>query len=140
MTTRISRILAGLVAIACVGAAQAQFDLSWNTIDGGGAMFSAGGGFSVGGTIGQPDAGMMSGGQFTLVGGFWAGAGAPSPCDIVGDIDGDQDVDITDLAALLGHFGLQSGADPSDGDLDGDQDVDISDLSALLSNFGTICP
>lgn len=128
----------GVVLIASSAAAQ-SFDLSWNTIDGGGATFSAGATFSLGGTIGQPDAGVMTGGQFTLVGGFWAGA-TGTPCDLTGDLDGDGDVDISDLATLLGHFGMPSGATSGDGDLDGDTDVDISDLSALLSNFGLTCP
>lgn len=47
------------------------YDLTWNTIDSGGAMFSTGGTYSLGGTIGQPDAGKMSGGNYTLNGGFW---------------------------------------------------------------------
>ena len=55
------------------------YDLSWYTIDGGGATFSAGGTFQLGGTIGQPDASSfstpMSGGTFSLVGGFWPAAG-----------------------------------------------------------------
>ena len=34
---------------------------------------SAGGGYSLGGTIGQPDAGLLTGNGYTLVGGFWAG-------------------------------------------------------------------
>jgi hypothetical protein len=50
------------------------YDLSWNTVDGGGAMFSTGGSYSLGGTIGQPDAGTLSGGSYTLNGGFWGGA------------------------------------------------------------------
>ena len=50
--------------------AQAQYAIDWFTMDGGGGT-STGGVFSVSGTIGQPDAGVMSGGQFTLVGGFW---------------------------------------------------------------------
>jgi len=49
------------------------YDLTWNTIDGGGGLFSTGGGFDLSGTIGQPDAGSMSGGTFTLDGGFWPG-------------------------------------------------------------------
>ncbi|MCG3132019.1 MAG: hypothetical protein FLDDKLPJ_02829 [Phycisphaerae bacterium] len=56
------------------------YDLSWFTIDGGGAMRTAGGGFELSGTIGQPDAGPatpMTGGGFELSGGFWPGAGAP---------------------------------------------------------------
>lgn len=48
------------------------YDLTWSTVDGGGYMFSTGGGYSLGGTIGQPDAGAMSGGNYALVGGFWA--------------------------------------------------------------------
>ncbi len=52
------------------------YDLSWSTVDGGGAMFSTGGGYSLGGTIGQHDAGTLSGGGYTLAGGFWYG-GAP---------------------------------------------------------------
>jgi hypothetical protein len=44
--------------------------ITWSTIDGGGGA-STGGVFTVSGTIGQPDAGRMSGGNFTLDGGFW---------------------------------------------------------------------
>ncbi len=53
---------------------QSGYDLSWYTIDGGGATFSVGGSYSLGGTIGQPDAGSMSGGSYQLNGGFWGGA------------------------------------------------------------------
>ncbi|HET9496461.1 MAG TPA: S-layer homology domain-containing protein, partial [Chloroflexia bacterium] len=53
------------------------FDLSWATVDGGGGTFSTGGPYSLGGTIGQPDAGTMSGGNFSLDGGFWGAAGNP---------------------------------------------------------------
>ncbi|MFN0138051.1 MAG: dockerin type I domain-containing protein [Phycisphaerae bacterium] len=59
------------------------------------------------------------------------------PCP--GDVDGDQDVDLTDLAFLLTNFGLPSGAEREDGDLDGDGDVDLTDLATLLSLFGTAC-
>ncbi len=48
------------------------FDLSWNTVDGGGGA-SSGGAYTLGGTVGQPDAGAMSGGDYTVVGGFWGG-------------------------------------------------------------------
>jgi hypothetical protein len=46
------------------------YDLTWSTIDGGGMMFSTGGGYSLGGTIGQPDAGVMNNGGYSLTGGF----------------------------------------------------------------------
>jgi hypothetical protein len=39
-------------------------------VDGGGGT-STGGVYTVSGTIGQPDAGAMGGGNFTLEGGFW---------------------------------------------------------------------
>lgn len=71
--------LVALMAILVTSSAVAQsgdgFDLSWSTIDGGGGS-SSGGGYALGGTIGQPDAGIMNGGAYTLVGGFWNGAGA----------------------------------------------------------------
>lgn len=46
------------------------YDLTWNTIDGGGGT-SSGGAYTLSGTIGQPDAGTLSGGAYTLNGGFW---------------------------------------------------------------------
>jgi hypothetical protein len=58
------------------------------------------------------------------------------PCP--GDLDGDGDVDLSDLARLLGHYG-ESGAVYEDGDLDGDGDVDLADLAALLAAYGTTC-
>ena len=35
------------------------YDLTWSTADGGGYTFSSGGNYTLGGTIGQPDAGTM---------------------------------------------------------------------------------
>ena len=49
-----------------------SYAIDWFTIDGGGGT-STSGVYVVSGTIGQPDAGgPMTGGQFTLQGGFWA--------------------------------------------------------------------
>lgn len=48
----------------------AQYSIDWYSVDGGGGTCT-GGVYSVTGTIGQPDAGAMSGGNYTLVGGFW---------------------------------------------------------------------
>jgi hypothetical protein len=50
------------------------YDLSWWTVDGGGTTFSRGGGYALGGTAGQPDAGSPEGSGYTLDGGFWGGA------------------------------------------------------------------
>jgi hypothetical protein len=57
-----------------------------------------------------------------------------------GDLDGDDDVDLTDLAQLLGNYGTTSGAVYTDGDLDRDSDVDLTDLAALLGVYGATCP
>jgi hypothetical protein len=72
--------------------AQAQYQIDWYTIDGGGGT-SSGGPYTLSGTIGQADADVVSlcsadGGAgcvnptFELTGGFWVGlvSGAPETC------------------------------------------------------------
>ena len=61
----------------------------------------------------------------------------PQP-SVMGDVDGDLDVDLADLAALLATYGLCEGdtgyveaADFEDNDC-----IDLADLAALLSNYG----
>ncbi|MGD1995584.1 MAG: hypothetical protein PVH62_02315 [Anaerolineae bacterium] len=49
------------------------YDLSWWTVDGGGGTFNTSGGYTLGGTSGQPDAATWLGGDYTLAGGFWGG-------------------------------------------------------------------
>ena len=117
-----------------------DFAIDWWTVDGGGEMWTTGGDFELSGTIGQPDASttIMSGGDFELAGGFWAGAAEDEFC--FGDLDGDNDVDLADLAQLLGNYGMTSGAAYEDGDLDADGDVDLADLAALLGVYGPTWP
>ena len=66
--------VAGMILLLSLWAwcvhAQTNYTIDWSTIDGGGGT-STGGVYSVTGTIGQPDAGAMSGGNYTLEGGFW---------------------------------------------------------------------
>ena len=66
-----------LVLLALVSPVLAQsgglYDLSWNTVDGGGYTFGAGQAYTLGGTAGQADAGLLAGGSYALGGGFWRG-------------------------------------------------------------------
>ena len=65
-------ILALVAVNAAISAPAQNYSIDWFTIDGGGGT-SSGGVYSLSGTIGQPDAGAtMIGGQYSLVGGFWA--------------------------------------------------------------------
>ena len=63
--------LLGLVGYT-LGQTGAGFDLTWSTVDTGGTTASSGGGYTLGGTTGQHDAGpIQGGGRFGLAGGFW---------------------------------------------------------------------
>ncbi len=85
----VAMVLLGLFsATLCLGD---QFAIDWYTIDGGGAMNCTGGSYTLGGSIGQPDAGPstgpMTGGGFSLEGGFWPGA--VIVCPLPGDMNND---------------------------------------------------
>lgn len=72
---------------------------------------------------------------------YWqSGEGCPlAGCNSGGvdaDNDNDCDVDIQDLASLLGQFGMTSAAST---DTDGDGDVDLQDLASVLGRFGNVC-
>jgi hypothetical protein len=48
------------------------FTVAPTSLDGGGGLSSAGA-YTLGGTVGQPDAGTLSGGRYALEGGLWPG-------------------------------------------------------------------
>ncbi len=110
------------------------FEIPWFTFDGGGAM-SQGGTFTVAGTIGQPDTGVMTGGGFDLSGGFWAEPiGGPS-----GDCNDDGTIDLDDYFCFYNCvLGPGQGLLPNCGifDYDNDGDVDLEDSDGFLSMFG----
>lgn len=72
-------LLAGPVLVASTaqgppeGPQQVPDDVSWHTVDNGGATYMQGGRFRLGGTIAQPDAGYLAGGRYGLLGGWWGG-------------------------------------------------------------------
>jgi hypothetical protein len=55
----------------CLRVCGQSYSIDWFKIAGGGGT-STGGAYALAGTIGQHDAGAVSGGPYTLVGGFWA--------------------------------------------------------------------
>ncbi|MFW6184475.1 MAG: hypothetical protein ACOC8X_11815 [Chloroflexota bacterium] len=66
-----------LAALLLAGGAFSQassgYRINWWTVDGGGGSSSAGQ-LSLSGTVGQADAGILSGGMYELHGGFWTAA------------------------------------------------------------------
>ena len=145
------KFMIGSVAVVLVlgGAAFAaylggDFDLSWYSIDGGGCE-STGARFAVAGTIGQPDAGAMAGGDFELTGGFWDGASSDDGggcvrdptwiCD--GDVDGDGQVNPVDSGLVQAAFGSADEADLCQYDVDCDGQINPVDSGIVQSLFGT---
>ena len=64
-------LLLSSLLLPVIGFSQ-QYSIDWYKVSGGGGT-STGGVYSVSGTVGQPDAGgPMTGGNFSLTGGFWA--------------------------------------------------------------------
>jgi hypothetical protein len=59
------------VASPVLAETSAAYDLSWWTVDSGGATGLTTGEYTLSGTTGQPDAGSLSSGNYTLGGGFW---------------------------------------------------------------------
>ncbi len=91
--------LAGLFTFAGPVTTSAQsFSMDWYTIDGGWGH-SGDGNFELYGTIGQPDAGaLLSGGGFTLTGGFQLRAKGAS---LLGDVNLDGMVNLLDVDPFI---------------------------------------
>ncbi len=140
------RLLTGAVLLTLTAgvAATADFTLDWWTIAGGGDLWTTGGGFELSGTIGQPTAGtVLTGGNFTLAGGFWPGA---APGVTPGDLNCDGIVNFDDINPFVlalsdpaGYHAAYPNCDILNGDCDGDGDVDFDDINpfiAILSGGG----
>lgn len=72
-------LLLGLLVllIAVPVAAQSGYTLTWWTVDGGGVVGAGSPGpYTLDGTAGQPDAGVLEGSGYVLSGGFWVGGAA----------------------------------------------------------------
>jgi hypothetical protein len=72
----VAPVLGALLFVLALSAPRVEaqsYSINWYTIDGGGGT-STGGVYSVSGTIGQPDASTqpMTGGNYSVTGGFWS--------------------------------------------------------------------
>ena len=141
----IRSLTASIVLLASGASAFAQPAITWYSVDSGGATRITGGVWSLGVTIGQPDAGTLSGGGFVLHGGFWGGA----PFQCVADVDDgsqtgtpDGGVGIEDLLYYLNIYdqGVIA-ADVDDGSGTGTRDggVGIEDLLYYLQRYDGGC-
>ena len=137
-------VLLGLglaLLLLCPAKARAQnYDLSWWAIAGGGET-SAGGGYTLVGTIGQPEAGTLAGGDYTLVGGFTAALTLPA--GLCGDANGDAQVNTIDAVLVLRvAVGLETLAASQfqNADTNHDNDVNVQDAIKILRIAVTLDP
>jgi hypothetical protein len=70
MTVLLVIALVLLVPLA-LALASNGYDLSWWTADGGGGGLTSSS-YTLSGTAGQPDASVLTGGSYSLAGGFWS--------------------------------------------------------------------
>lgn len=108
------------------------YDLSWHNIGPGGS--ASGGSYGLLGSIGQPDAATMSGGSYTLTGGFLPGG---PTCALAGDLNGDGQVTVLDIQMIAAAWPQATASFPYD--QSGDGDLDIQDVMLVAAQFGSAC-
>lgn len=105
------------------------YDLSWWTADGSGTSQSSGGAYALASTAGQPDAGVLSGGDYTLRGGF-------QQCVVLHDLNGDGRVNMSDVQFVASRWHSPS---PGLADRNGDGQVTIVDIMLVVAQWGQGC-
>lgn len=126
----IAWLLSGMpVALAQTGG---PYDLSWHNIGPGGR--ASGGSYDLLGSVGQPDAATMSGGSYTLTGGFLPGG---PTCALAGDLDNDGQVTVLDIQLIAAAWPQAVATFPYD--QSGDGDLDIQDVTLVAAQFGAVC-
>ncbi len=120
------------LAFAAFAQTGGPYDLSWHNIGPGGS--TSDGSYDLLGSIGQPDAATMSGGSYTLTGGFLPGG---PTCALAGDLDGDGQVTVLDIQMIAGAWPQTSASFPYD--QSGDGDLDIQDVTMVAAQFGDAC-
>ncbi|MDX2017747.1 MAG: hypothetical protein SFY95_08940 [Planctomycetota bacterium] len=125
--------------------ALAQVTIDWQTVDGGGVVSMTGGAIELTGSVGQPDASVLSAGvqnspgEIILAGGFWALDTAPF---CVADVDRSGFVDSDDYVAFVQAFtdGCFGSGNPNLGclvsaDFDRSGFIDSDDFVAFVEAF-----
>ena len=139
MNRRIERFLSCITWIGAVaGAASAQYQIDWFTVDGGGVMHSTGGTFDLSATIGQPDAApppTMFSGTHELMSGVWQ---VTQVCYCPGDVNGDGKRNGDDVAKFIGC--LISGGSCPCADVDGTNGVALGDVTAFVADLLSTTP
>jgi hypothetical protein len=133
--------LLATILLACAVARAEEWDLSWFSVDGGGATFSAGGEWELGGTIAQPDAARLTAGEWVLNGGFWyeAGPAVVSITPSFGPTVGGTPVTITG-SGLTGATSATFGAAPASGlVVVGDTTITCCTPPAVTPGFVDVC-
>jgi|CXWL01.1.fsa_nt_gi hypothetical protein len=127
-----SHLAAIIAAMAIVSIAGEPLSIPWYTIDGGGATRSTGDDFVLSGTIGQPDAGVMEGGDFKLTGGFWFET-PPGDCNANGIADLGDHEEFVDCMTTPADIGPSPGCECYD--VDGNEKIDLADFAQNQVSF-----
>lgn len=127
--SKIPLIAIGVLSITVAMAAETK--LTRHTVDSGGIMKSTNGLVELSGTIGQPDASILTNGNTRLFGGFWF----PVP---IGDCNTDGMINLPDHGDSVPCIrGPNAGAQGTCAcfDLDQDSDVDLYDAAEFQLHF-----
>jgi hypothetical protein len=113
-----------ILVVAFASVCDADYQIVWSTIDGGGGQ-SSGGQYVLMGTIGQADAAYSEGGSYELLGGFW-------PVGPLCFVDFENFARFAELWLYEGE-GLPA-------DLDGNDYIDFYDLKLFVDVWLCSCP
>ena len=134
-----SSLFALFTVVISAPVAHAQFQIDWYTIDGGGGP-SAGGGFSLTGTIGQPDAAASAGSIFECNGGFWVTPLITASCYANCDNSTITPVlNVNDFTCFLNRYAAGDPAANCDASTIAPT-LNVNDFTCFLNRFAAGCP
>lgn len=114
----------GMAMMTAPAAAQ-EFVIPWSSIDSGGGPVEAGA-FELIGAIGQLDAGRLQGGEFEILGGFFAGANTILGCSVADVSEPFGALNFFDVATFISFYN------------DGDSIADFAAPFGVLNFFDVV--